>query len=48
MIKPWIFEIFFAPGEHGRPQDVSPAAAQGRLKKAEVRARAGYAIGTNK
>jgi alkanesulfonate monooxygenase SsuD/methylene tetrahydromethanopterin reductase-like flavin-dependent oxidoreductase (luciferase family) len=27
MIKPWIFEFFFAPGEHGRPQEVAPEAA---------------------
>jgi alkanesulfonate monooxygenase SsuD/methylene tetrahydromethanopterin reductase-like flavin-dependent oxidoreductase (luciferase family) len=27
MIKPWIFEFFFAPGAHGRPQDVSPEVA---------------------
>jgi len=33
MIKPWIFEFFFAPGEHGRPQDVSPQAATEHFRK---------------
>lgn len=33
MIKPWIFEFFFAPGEHGRPQDVAPAAAHAHFER---------------
>ncbi|HEY7608472.1 MAG TPA: LLM class flavin-dependent oxidoreductase [Alphaproteobacteria bacterium] len=33
MIKPWIFEFFFAPGEHGRPQEVSPETATAHFQK---------------
>lgn len=33
MIKPWIFEFFFAPGDHGRPVDASPAAAHAHFER---------------
>jgi len=33
MIKPWIFEFFFAPGEHGRPVDVSAAEAHAHFDR---------------
>jgi alkanesulfonate monooxygenase SsuD/methylene tetrahydromethanopterin reductase-like flavin-dependent oxidoreductase (luciferase family) len=33
MIKPWIFEFFFAPGEHGRPSEVSPEAAHAHFRR---------------
>jgi alkanesulfonate monooxygenase SsuD/methylene tetrahydromethanopterin reductase-like flavin-dependent oxidoreductase (luciferase family) len=33
LIKPWIFEFFFAPGEHGKPQDVTPEVAAAHFQK---------------
>ena len=33
MIKPWVFEFFFAPGEHGRPVDSSPAAEHAHFQR---------------
>ncbi len=33
MIKPWIFEFFFAPGEHGRPVDVAPDFAHAHFQR---------------
>jgi alkanesulfonate monooxygenase SsuD/methylene tetrahydromethanopterin reductase-like flavin-dependent oxidoreductase (luciferase family) len=33
MIKPWIFEFFFAPGDHGRPQEVAPEVAHAHFER---------------
>ena len=33
MIKPWVFEFFFAPGEHGRPVAASAEEAHAHFDR---------------